>query len=109
MTQIEHVRLLIADPTGPNRIHSDQDITQYLADAGGIDYVAASFALEAEASSASRMTKRITIGNFGTDESQVYQSLMARAKELRAQAPIPPIVNSLPFSPSLTHINTDMW
>ena len=94
MSDIDNIRLLISDPIGPNTIWLDSELSYFLQIAGNIDFLAAAYALEAEASDAARMTERIHIGDFGTDESEVYQALLARAANLRAQAPIAPVFNA---------------
>lgn len=83
---IASVRLLIADPTGPKQLLSDEEITTALDRTGGSDLRAAARCLEAIAVSEVLVGKKIRTQDLSTDGPAVSAELRALAARYRAEA-----------------------
>lgn len=83
---IASVRLLIADPAGPDQILSDEEITVALDRTGGSDLRAAARCLEAIAVSEVLVGKKIRTQDLTTDGPAVSAELRALAARYRAEA-----------------------
>ena len=83
---IESVRLLIADPDGPDALLSDMQITTALERTDGSDLRAAARCLEAIAVSEVLVGKKIRTQDLTTDGTAVSAELRALAARYRAEA-----------------------
>lgn len=83
---IESVRLLIADPEGPDQLLTDSQITTALDRTGGSDLRAAARCLEAIAVSEVLVGKKIRTQDLSTDGPAVSAELRALAARYRQEA-----------------------
>lgn len=85
-TQLGQIRLLTTDVDEAFPLHSDADLTAFLAMEGGNVKRAAAASLEAIATSETLVGKKITTQDLSTDGPAVAKDLRERAKGLRDQA-----------------------
>ena len=83
---IKSVRLLIADPEGPDQLLTDSQIMTALDRTGGSDLRAAARCLEAIAVSEVLVGKKIRTQDLTTDAVAVSAELRALAARYRAEA-----------------------
>lgn len=84
-TSVGMVRLLATDSIEP-ALFTDADVLAFIALEGGNVRRAAAAALETIATNEALVSKKITTQSLSTDGPAVSAALLARAKELRAQA-----------------------
>jgi hypothetical protein len=85
LTDVQKVRLLIADLDSANYTLTDDQVTGYLTIEGGSVKLAASTALEAIATSEALISKVIKTNDLSTDGAALAKELRAHAKILREQ------------------------
>ena len=86
ITNIDHVRRYISDVDITDGRWTDEEITDFLTDAGQNLYLAAAELLDTEATDAARVANIIKLGTFGDNEETVYQALVERAKHYRKRS-----------------------
>lgn len=85
-TELGQIRLLTTDVSEAFPLHTDADLTAFLAMEGGNVKRAAAASLEAIATSETLVGKKITTQDLSTDGPAVAKDLRERAKGLRDQA-----------------------
>lgn len=85
-TNVDLVRLLIADTDSSNQLLSDPQVSNFLTLEGGNVKLAAAQALDAIASSEALVSKVIKSQDLSTDGPKVAASLREHARSLRTQA-----------------------
>lgn len=83
LTDVQKVRLLIADLDTGNQILTDNQVSDYLELESGSVRLAAATALEAIATSEVLISKVIKTNDLSTDGTKVAAELRAQAKNLR--------------------------
>lgn len=100
-TSRNRVRLMIPDTdVSGNHIFEDEEIDAFLAITGSDIRLATATALEAIATSEALKLKVLSVGDLETDGAKLSDALMARAKQLRADAAAgnPADSTALPFA-----------
>jgi hypothetical protein len=85
-TDAGRVRLLIPDTNTTTAVYSDDEIAAFLALNDGDIYAAAADAVETIASSEAMVGKMIVINGMSSHGAYVANSLLSRARQLRARA-----------------------
>ena len=93
-TPLYQLRLLIADTDMTSPTFTDNELSNFLSNAGGNINIAASVALSTAASNNAYLANVVKIGSFGNGQVEVYKALVERSMYFRSIAIVIPTVDS---------------